>query len=446
MNRRLLQVAAAVAFASSASCLTAHAQSADALLDKLVQKGILTEEEAAELRDDSDQGFETAYQVKSGMPDWVTALKINGDFRGRAEGFIADHPGWTDRTRFRYRIRLAVVANLLNDFEVGLRLASGDIDKASGIDQGIDPISTNQSLQNNASKKGVFLDQAYARWTPLHTGDFSGGLTFGKMSNPFDFSQLTFDSDYTPEGIAWNMSYFVSDQHSLDLNAGAFVLDEIGSSSQDPYLGGAQVLWNGKWSPEWASSLGVGVLSLGNKQNLPNDAVPNVQTGNTRNTAGELEYNMNPIVVDAAVTHTLESFPMYPRPFPIKLFGDLMHNPSAPSNHTGYAVGIGFGKANKKKTWELRYTYRHLEADAYYEEHADSDFGAFYANPLPNSGQSAGYRAGTNIKGHIVRVSYSPYDSLNLQVRWFGTKVINPVEDGDASHMNRVQMDAAWKF
>jgi hypothetical protein len=341
---------------------------------------------------------------------------------------------------------LAVVANLLNDFEIGLRLASGDIDKASGIDQGIDPISTNQSLQNNASKKGIFLDQAYARWTPLHTADLSGGLTFGKMSNPFEFSQLTFDSDYTPEGIAWNMTYFVNDQHRLNLNAGAFVLDEIGGSSQDPYMAGAQVVWSANWNPEWASSLGVGVLSFGNSQNLSNDAVPNIQNGNTRNALGELEYNINPILVDAAVTRTLESFPLYPRPFPIKIFGDLMHNPAAPDANTGYAVGISFGKASKRKTWELRYTYRHLEADAYYEEHVDSDFGAYYANPLPNSGKGTGYGAGTNVKGHIVRVAYSPYDSLNLSVRWFGTELINPVVDGDPSDINRIQMDAAWKF
>src|SRR5271167_3889625 len=60
-----------------------HAQSSDALIDKLVDKGILTTKEAQELRDESDQDFTTAFQTKTGMPDWVTGYKFFGDFRGR---------------------------------------------------------------------------------------------------------------------------------------------------------------------------------------------------------------------------------------------------------------------------------------------------------------------------------------------------------------------------
>ena len=43
------------------------AQSVDALLDKLVDKGILTVKEANELKAESDKDFTKAYQVKSGM-------------------------------------------------------------------------------------------------------------------------------------------------------------------------------------------------------------------------------------------------------------------------------------------------------------------------------------------------------------------------------------------
>ena len=52
----------------------AHAQSADALLDKLVDKGVLSVKEANELREQADEGFLKAYQAKTGMPDWVTQL------------------------------------------------------------------------------------------------------------------------------------------------------------------------------------------------------------------------------------------------------------------------------------------------------------------------------------------------------------------------------------
>ncbi|MCZ7637733.1 MAG: putative porin [Verrucomicrobia bacterium] len=218
----------------------AHAQSTDALLDKLVEKGILTVKEANELREESDNDFNKAYAAKSGMPDWVTALKINGDFRGRFEGFYADNPDFVDRNRWRYRLRLGVTANLKENFEIGVRLGSGDLDNAAGMTSGSDPISNNQTLQNNASKKGIYLDQAYARWTALNRPAVMGVLTVGKMENPFVFSDLLFDSDYTPEGAAQQVTYNLSAQQALKLNLGQFVLDEIGGSSADPFLLGGR--------------------------------------------------------------------------------------------------------------------------------------------------------------------------------------------------------------
>src|SRR6188768_319073 len=69
---------------------TVQAQSADALIDKLVDKGILSVKEANDLREQSDKNFNQAYAVKSGMPDWVSAIKFYGDFRGRYESFFTD--------------------------------------------------------------------------------------------------------------------------------------------------------------------------------------------------------------------------------------------------------------------------------------------------------------------------------------------------------------------
>src|SRR5258705_379022 len=70
---------------------TLHGQSSDALLKKLVDKGILTAQEAAELKKESDSGFDKAYRTKSGMPDWVTSLRIYGDLRARYEFFHTDN-------------------------------------------------------------------------------------------------------------------------------------------------------------------------------------------------------------------------------------------------------------------------------------------------------------------------------------------------------------------
>ena len=79
----------------SARFVISVAQSSDALLDKLVEKGILTTKEATELRQEADQNFNEAYKVKTGLPDWVDQLKLYGDFRGRMEtfNFQNDAPG-----------------------------------------------------------------------------------------------------------------------------------------------------------------------------------------------------------------------------------------------------------------------------------------------------------------------------------------------------------------
>src|SRR4030095_14326913 len=172
MKQTVLKHAAmAAGMAATTLCgVNASAQSADALLDKLVDKGILTTQEANELREEADAGFRKAYQVKSGMPDWVTALKINGDFRGRFETFYSQNDAFSERTRWRYRLRAGMVATLLEHFDAGLRLTSSE----ACVTFGGDPISGNSTLQNNGSKKFVFLDLAYGRWTFINNKSLTG--------------------------------------------------------------------------------------------------------------------------------------------------------------------------------------------------------------------------------------------------------------------------------
>ena len=110
-TQKTLRLAVLLAIAGSATLgARLQAQSSDALIDKLVEKGILNVNEANQLREETDKDFNKAYSSKSGMPEWVTALKINGDFRGRVEHFNAEDPLFTSRTRFRYRARIGITA------------------------------------------------------------------------------------------------------------------------------------------------------------------------------------------------------------------------------------------------------------------------------------------------------------------------------------------------
>jgi len=446
-----------------------HAQtSVDALLNKLEQKGILTVDEAKELKaenqQDSTADFNKALGSKFQMPDWVTSYKLYGDFRGRVDVLTTDNPGGPslsaqDRTRLRYRLRAGLTINMKDDLQVGFRLGSGDA--------GANPMSNNTTLENNGSKKPVWVDAAFGKWTPLNDGVWMLAATIGKMDQPFQVSQMVFDSDYTPEGAALQGSYKINDQHSIAVNGGAFVLDEMAASGRDPFMYGAQVIWNANWSPRIASSLGVGAFDIVNKEalglsggaNPPNinpGGVPNNNQGNTRNNFGNLIYNYNPIVAGGSLTYTLDSFPLYNGKFPIKFAGEFMDNPGADpatgsANNLGYWGGIQFGKSGKKGTWDIAYRYQYLEADAWYDELVDDDNVAFYSNTSTALAKNS-WIGGTNIKGHLVKFNYSLTDALTFTVTTYLNDLINPnlnisnPPGEPLNHSLHFMADLMWKF
>jgi hypothetical protein len=283
----------------------------------------------------------------------------------------------------------------------------------------------------------------------LHTDLWNGSVTFGKMDLPFVFSHVVFDPDYNPEGLGSQLVYKLNDHHALKLNLGGFVLDELAASSHDPFLLAAQLRFDSHWGSKIATSVGIAALAITRDENLDNKNVPNVNRGNTRNAAGAPAYNFNPIIADASLTYSLESFPAYIGPFPIKFGGEYMHNPAAPDRNDAFAAGVTFGKAGKKGLWELSYQYRYIGADSWYEEFPDDDFGAFYKMQQPNAGFSGvggGYGGGTNVRGHVAKATYSPFDSLSIGLIYYVGELISPSSRGAESEASHLMVDAVWKY
>ncbi|WCJ59937.1 putative porin [Fontisphaera persica] len=424
-------------------------QSADALIDKLLEKGILTKQEAEQLREEADKDFRRAYSVKSGLPEWVTSLHFHGDVRVRYEGFqmpnnqsAAGATTALDRHRFRYRLRFGAVAGFWDNLQAGFRLTSGEAGATGG-----DPISGNSTFGNNASKKYVYIDLAYGKWTAVNNPQWTVSVTGGKMENPFVTSDMVFDKDYTPEGAALQLQRRFNDVHTLALNGGGFVLNELGGASHDSYLVGVQTRWEAQWSLHFQTSLGVSWFGVSDVQNLASGQVFNSNRGNTRTAAGALVHHYNPVYVDFAATYTLEKFWRYPNPFPIRVELDYLHNPAVQDENYGWSAGFTLGKAGKRGLWELSYRYKHLGADAFFEELVDSDFGGFYG--VAPAGGAAGYGPGTNVRGHIVRLQYSPFDSTTIAVSYFLCDLINSYAAPGArasSEAGRLQVDVSWKF
>src|SRR5262245_293280 len=106
---------------------SALAQDSGPLIDMLVKKGIVTDQEAEDLRADLVRAFATNTSAgKLNLGSGLTELRLSGDLRARFEsrtGSLAsgDH---NERDRFRYRLRTALTGRLLNNWAFGIRLES----------------------------------------------------------------------------------------------------------------------------------------------------------------------------------------------------------------------------------------------------------------------------------------------------------------------------------
>src|SRR5690242_16720345 len=127
MKKRNLCVALLAAVPAITFATIGHAQSVDTLLKKLVDKGILTQEEANGLRAESTNAPAKSFADKISGASWVEKLNFGGDFRGRYDGIYQDGANTgagsatQDRHRLRYRLRYGVTAVLTDHFDVGLR-------------------------------------------------------------------------------------------------------------------------------------------------------------------------------------------------------------------------------------------------------------------------------------------------------------------------------------
>jgi hypothetical protein len=122
----------------------------------------------------------------------VTELKLYGDLRMRYQ-YDEFHPVFTpsnlvtdDRNRFRFRLRIGADIQLGDQFFAGVTLASSP-----------QADSNNQTFTEGYDNYGIYIDKAFAGWTP--TDWFT--IILGKQSNPFYTTPLVWDPNITPAGV-----------------------------------------------------------------------------------------------------------------------------------------------------------------------------------------------------------------------------------------------------
>jgi hypothetical protein len=437
--------------ASVTLVFNAYSQSSDALIHKLVEKGILTETEARSLQAETTNDFNKAYAARSGAAPWVENLKFGGDFRGRYDGVFQDDSNvgagaaTEDRQRFRYRLRYGLTAGLADHFEVGLRLGSGEIGSAAPS-LGGSPFSANTTLNNDGSRKFLFVDLAYAKWKPRDW--FSAEL--GKMNNAFWFTDMVMDPDYNPEGMQQKFSLAASEHHKITLTAGQYVIFEnfnaastderfntnnaLISPNRDVYLFAGQIDWAAKWSDQLSSRLGVAGYAFLNQRDI-SPALEAFLNQNGTSAAGSNAPNFNPIVVRGEVTYRFNSAPLFQGAFPITVGAEYANNPGASDFSGGrdaYNLGFVVGDARKKRNWQLAYNYKHIGTAALWHGLNDDDFGV-------------NAKGGTGIAGHQVVASYHLFEPMTLNLRLMRTEQIN-APAGVSSEQTRVFFDMLFAF
>ena len=202
--RKLKCILLVTAFALG-TCMS-HAQDSGALLDLLVKKKVLSDQEAEEVRADLVKEYTNTSAGKINISAPVKELKIYGDTRLRYEYRVAQNQGNSHDSaggdRFRYRFRLGMDLKLTEDWFVGIRLETAPGGRSTNITMGPSGNPTGNGIWNK-SANGINLGQIYVKNTTLPWLTVEAG----RMPNPLVCSQMVWDSDLNPEGFAQQLKY-----------------------------------------------------------------------------------------------------------------------------------------------------------------------------------------------------------------------------------------------
>jgi hypothetical protein len=468
---RKCQTLGITALATLAATSHAPAQSADALINKLVQKGLLTEKEGKDLLVETDTNLVSASKWR--LSEGFKNITLFGDVRFRYEYRGADNApksgSTTDdyyRERFRTAVRFGLKGELFDDFYYGLRLETSTNPRSPWVTLGDDTNPTPSAKNSD----GIGIGQVYLGWRPSAWYE----MTVGKMPMPLYVSPMMWDSDINPEGAAEKFKVSLGPA-DLFANFGQFLYQDTNPDtsvpSSDTFLLAWQVGANVKLAKDVSLKVAPAVynytgIGKGNGLNTPyvGEGSKGLNVGLSN---GSTNFNQNGIN-DLLVLDIPGEVNFKVGKYGARAFGDFAYNflggdraraaavtagPAVLSHaHTGedkaYQVGAGFGnlglvygQTSKKHTWEARAYWQHIEQYALDVNLIDSDF----------------FEGRANMEGVYAALAYSFTDSIigtfrygyahriNDQLGTGGSNpdlpILNPV-----NQYHLLQFDLTWRF
>ena len=338
----------------------------DSLIEKLIEKGILTKSEARGIKQEivSDEKVLREDAMKTSIPEWVQKTKIKGDARVRYQ-YERRENDTEARTRGRVRFRLGVDSQINDQWKMSAGLATTEVGTGSTVD---DARSTNMTFTDGFRRGDIRLDYAAAEYQPAPWAKAIVGK-FVKTDYLWVPTDLLWDTDINPAGGGLHLEHKFSDNVSVYLNNGVWVIDENGKTDRtDPFLVYSQAGIKNKMGSIDTNLAGVyygfnGVKGI----TVDGTSATNTLTG------GVLQYDYDSMGASAEVGFKnpfgLECFER------LAFFGDFIHNMDPDDNANGWASGVKFGDAKVvgKNQWQARYQYAYLGKDAFVDAFPDSD-------------------------------------------------------------------------
>lgn len=381
---------------------------------------------------DRQKSAERPEAVQEKKDTWHDRVKLSGDLRLRFENI--EKPSWNtgedrvnDRERIRARARLGLDAKINDEVDARLRIATGDGD----------PVSTNQTLTDEFTKKPIWLDIAQISYRPVWAGsdkDRPLEIIGGKMEVPFHRpgkSELLWDGDLTPEGLAIKWNPKINDV-DLMFTLGGFSTMER-KADRDAALFGAQ----GAIKLNLLEKKAYILAGLGNYdfihvegRDLFDFEGVGSSYGNTANGA-LYQYDYNELEFFAEAGYLLE---VLERRIPLVAFVDMVSNRAedVDEDEKGWMVGGSIGRLKDPGDLALSYNYRVLEKNAVVGAFTDSD----------------SWGGGTDGKGHKFSLEVQLMKNVSAGLAFFMDEANISDRDAEDTEQDyrRLQLDIGVRF
>lgn len=332
----------------------------DRLLELLVEKKVLTKDDATAFR--ADLAIKKQEEKPApAVPEWAQNVKLKGDVRTRYEW--DKNKGQHDNSRARIRARLGLEAKINSKVKAGVGIATG---KTS------DPRSRDVTLGNSSTAntpgagKDIILDLAYGQYAPFKWLTLTAGKFQNNLWQPFD---VFWDNDITSEGLGINLTHKLNSRAELFLNDLFFILKNDSRTDSQPFLAalqpGVNLAVSDKVNLKSAFTYYVfnSVKGAQKFSDSKSSSAPYASSGNTL-VGGRYKYNYNSVQPSAEFSfkEPLNGLFRY-----ASIFGDYIYNVSnVQTGAGGFDVGLKFGaeKVSDWRQWQAKVVYSKLGRDS----------------------------------------------------------------------------------